>query len=191
MDMQMPVMDGVTAVKNLRASGETLPIIALTANVMETDKQRCLAAGFNDFITKPIDRAILYNTLLAHLPEASDPDNEYYSTLTSELENQSDEISQVINLFIKKLPDTIVELNESYTRADREQMKIQLHSLKGTGGSVGFPAISDLCSKLEFQIANQDDSQISLLLNELDLLAKRIIAGAIAQDDDLPAGVVL
>lgn len=63
MDMQMPVMDGITAVKSLRASDFEQPIIALTANAMNSDRELCLAAGFNDWLTKPIDKMQLIECL--------------------------------------------------------------------------------------------------------------------------------
>jgi len=66
MDMQMPIMDGVTATQEIRksASLDELPIVAMTANAMTQDKERCLAAGMNDHIAKPIDPDELFRTLL-------------------------------------------------------------------------------------------------------------------------------
>ena len=66
MDMQMPVMDGVTATIEVRKtiSAGQLPIVAMTANAMVQDKEKCMAAGMQDFVTKPIDPEVLWETLL-------------------------------------------------------------------------------------------------------------------------------
>jgi signal transduction histidine kinase len=66
MDMQMPVLGGIDATQQIRAlpSGRSVPIIALTANAFDEDRDRCLAAGMNDFITKPVDPTLLYSRLL-------------------------------------------------------------------------------------------------------------------------------
>ncbi|HEX2548105.1 MAG TPA: response regulator, partial [Ramlibacter sp.] len=63
MDMQMPVMDGLTATRHIRARKQQLPVIAMTANALSTDRDRCIAAGMNDFVSKPIRPQELYRVV--------------------------------------------------------------------------------------------------------------------------------
>jgi two-component system sensor histidine kinase/response regulator len=71
MDMQMPALDGPDATRELRARGLTVPIIAMTANAFADDLRRCLDAGMNDHVAKPVDPERLYATLLRWLPDGA------------------------------------------------------------------------------------------------------------------------
>ncbi|MBI5851092.1 MAG: response regulator [Planctomycetes bacterium] len=71
MDMMMPVMDGYEAARELRRAGFGKPIVAFTANALEGERDRCIAAGCSDFLTKPIDRRALEAVLVRHLPHAA------------------------------------------------------------------------------------------------------------------------
>jgi CheY-like chemotaxis protein len=75
MDMQMPEMDGLTAVRNIRAlddpKAKTIPIVAMTANVFQEDIDRCLEAGMNCHLGKPLDYAEVINKLQIYLPRAA------------------------------------------------------------------------------------------------------------------------
>ena len=78
MDMQMPEMDGLEATRAIRtfADGQSLPILAMTANVFAEDRERCLAAGMNDFVNKPVDPPMLFATLLHWLRRTATPPQE-------------------------------------------------------------------------------------------------------------------
>lgn len=69
MDMSMPVMSGIEATRQIRAAEGRQPlIVALTANTFDSDREACLAAGMDDFLSKPVGRADLFRCLLHHLP---------------------------------------------------------------------------------------------------------------------------
>ncbi|MBS1229111.1 MAG: hybrid sensor histidine kinase/response regulator [Proteobacteria bacterium] len=75
MDVHMPIMDGFAAAGEIRANPRfaALPIVALTANALEGDRERCLAAGMTDYLAKPIDPQQMFPTLLRHLPQSAAP----------------------------------------------------------------------------------------------------------------------
>ena len=68
MDMQMPILDGLEATRQLRESGKNVPIVSLTANAMQEDRKKCIEAGANDYLSKPIEFNEFYTTLKKHLP---------------------------------------------------------------------------------------------------------------------------
>jgi CheY-like chemotaxis protein len=72
MDLRLPDLDGLTAARILRARGVSIPIVALTANSFEDDRQACMAAGMNDFLSKPLSTTALRSVL--HRWIAAQPD---------------------------------------------------------------------------------------------------------------------
>jgi two-component system sensor histidine kinase/response regulator len=114
MDMQMPVVDGVTATRQIRLNhgDEHLPIIAMTANAMGSDRDRCLASGMNDFVSKPIEPERLWKTLQAWVRarpgiglQAASPD-----TLPQQAASALEpELGNLINI-LQKVPDLDTQL---------------------------------------------------------------------------------
>jgi signal transduction histidine kinase/CheY-like chemotaxis protein len=143
MDMQMPIMDGVTATAVLRSAGFAKPIIALTANVMSEDIQRYLQAGCTDCSGKPINFGEL-GKLLAGLLEQYDQ--------AADSVNQFDGIDgyeEILHAFEASLPGQLQQLSE-YIEARKWSDVVDLaHQLKGTGGSFGYPGVTLCAGEIE------------------------------------------
>jgi len=176
MDMQMPVMSGVEAVQELRRNGYRGPIVALTANSTIEDRNACLWAGCNDFLSKPVDRKRFVDLLGNYLPVAA-PEQEIAAPVHSTLLEDEPEVADLLVQFIEKLPAMIDEVNQAAVQGDRDALKARVHRLKGVGGGYGYPALTAIAGKLEFQIENENRSEIEALLRELATYAERIVAG--------------
>jgi len=172
MDCQMPEMDGYEATAEIRRresqSHRHTPIIALTGNVIEGARERCLAAGMDDYLAKPFTldqmKAMLTAwsrppTLratrdhMALVPASLSPEPVDYKVLDSlrqlQKEQRSDIVQQVINLFFKGATSLLKDLERGVTNRDASLLHRTSHALRSVSANVGAIALSSRCKELE------------------------------------------
>jgi HPt (histidine-containing phosphotransfer) domain-containing protein len=177
MDIHMPIMSGIEAVKILRARGYSGPITALTANAMQESVKSCLQAGCDTFLAKPIDISEFYTMLNKYLT----PDSSLKSTSTpiiSTLAEEGDGVfSELIEEFVETLPETLNNIREAFEERDWEKLGDDVHTLKGTGGNYGFEQITRTCQAIEIEMENNNTESISRHIADLEKLYARIKSG--------------
>jgi signal transduction histidine kinase/FixJ family two-component response regulator len=176
MDMQMPVLSGVDAVKMLRSQGYVQPIVALTANATNEDKIICINAGCNDFLSKPIPRQKLYDMTSKYL-QASERSNKPDEPIISTLLSEEPTFRDLVEKFVAELPDMLEKLHGAYQQKDWVTLKDELHSLKGMGGGFGYNVLTELAGKAEFQVFSENYDAAKNLLDEISHISKLIEKG--------------
>lgn len=171
MDIQMPVMDGVEAIIQLRLSGKTTPVIALTANAMKEDKEKYLAIGANDFIPKPIDRD-KFNTTLCRFLKSDNQDSSLQDSI--EPDNVNKKLDELTARFLQNLPGDIELLKNNFTSNKWEQVCKLTHKLKGLGGSFGYPEITKRAQQIELTVNRGEFIEAENLFDELVLFCGQI-----------------
>jgi len=202
MDMQMPVMDGVTATQEIRKDPrfKSLPILAMTANAMEGDRQKTREAGMNDHIAKPIDPATLFSSLLRfveHRPAAPKGEAELVVE-SSEAEttgsnagfgiagiNVEEGMGRVLGnreLYVRLLRqfvesgevETVGTIRFSLAQNERENAERAAHSLKGMAGTIGATDVQEKAGQVEDSIRDGEGDIEGLLLTLDSVLATTI-----------------
>ena len=192
MDVQMPVMDGIEAVQKIRndLKMDTLPVIAMTANALYGDREKCLDAGMNDYLSKPIDRRELFTKLRNNIPSFRD-------NLQEEIDNNENllEISVEgldVNGAIQRLgipQDLYITMLEKYCRSfedfnkelslnieekEFDTARLKAHSLKGAAGNISAVDLYPIAKSLEDACLDEEKEKIFELLEKVDLEFKRI-----------------
>lgn len=178
MDIQMPELDGVEATNIIRGAGFSKPVVALTADVSESDIRRYLSSGFDDYLSKPIDLKRFYNTLCKYLPlqeEKSitnvEPDSEV--AITKETNAGEDGL---VNAFVRRLPLIAEAIEQALKEQDWTDAANNLHNLKGLGGSFGYPEISLLAEKIHQLVRTREFQQIESYQIEMRALVQGILS---------------
>ncbi|MBT9588239.1 response regulator [bacterium] len=164
MDMQMPVMDGVSATVELRKDPrfQDLPVLAMTANAMPTDREKCRKAGMNDHIAKPIDPDELFRALLRWVTPCkagavSDPDLPTIRGLDIQLGlrrvlGKKSLYLNMLRKYVSNQQNTPAELSRALQAGDRASAERLAHSARGVSGNIGASEVQDLAGRLEVQI---------------------------------------
>ncbi|MEW6672770.1 MAG: response regulator [Thermodesulfobacteriota bacterium] len=205
MDIQMPEMDGFEATEQIRQKekqgNKHIPIVAMTAHAMKGDRERCMAAGMDGYISKPIKARELFDVTEKIMNRSAGADEQELSQLQETVKPQSPEIfdlaaalevvvgnrelfGEIAKLFIDSLPGYLAEIKNGIQKGDGRAVERAAHSLKGSVGNFGARRSYEAALKLEKlgEQANFNEipAAVTLLEEELGLLInqlKPVLAG--------------
>ncbi len=189
MDCQMPVMDGYLCTQRIREYEETeglprTPIIAMTANAMMGDREKCLDAGMDDYMSKPLNRYVLEKTLKKWDPLQNKPENpaataaqhphasindKWLSTKTlSEIrEFMGDDVQRLLSLFKQDAPGTLRHMRKALQTRNFQELRTLAHSLKSSSANIGARGLSYFCKRMEAEALSEDMQRLNALMENI------------------------
>ncbi len=195
MDVQMPELDGFEAtaeIRKLEAQKDThIPIIAVTAHAMKGDRERCLAAGMDDYITKPIDIDQLQETLEQYTPELAQKSDDSPAEAKPSDNGPNHQILdidallrraagswQVVEMVAKQLVDTIPQslssISEAIEQKDSSKLQKEAHTYKGMVANFGATSVAEVAAELEHLPVDEKPAQARELYEKLVALSESL-----------------
>ena len=191
MDVQMPILDGLQAARAIRAApgpNRETPIVALTAHAFVEDVERCLAAGMNGHLTKPLRRVELIATLTRFLPgeglppvvtaRPGDGDDVAASLRRLEIETSVESAAFLAGIFLDNRPHLIARLRAQWNNAERTAVAREAHTLKSAAHLFGAARLAGLAAALEREaealVPERGRAAIDAVAGEIDALCQML-----------------
>lgn len=159
MDINMPKMNGMDATRAIRESGNDIPIVALTANALEGDKERFLEIGMDDYLSKPIEVEALHLVLKKYSSDivaSSNDDKEFIQKIQNSLDTAKEQmglpdavIQKIFSSFLSTASGDMAKIKDASSKQDFELIERMAHSIKGGSSSLRLDEITALSTKLE------------------------------------------
>lgn len=188
MDIQMPVMNGFDATKYIRKElKNNLPIIALTANALKGEMQKCLNAGMDDFIPKPYNEEEFIRTIIKQLGKSSNSQNidiieekpKLYDLqkLYDISRNDKAFVKKMVDLFIQQAIMAVDEIKKEFAIANLIRVKDIAHKIKPSIDNMGISSLTLKIREIE-TLAKENDTEnkLSPIINDLDEILKNVIS---------------